>query len=189
VVGGVSQAYVDAGDDAVIRGTVTRTIPEWPCVASNTIDSLVIRGDSLRAAYMDGYHNYVGVEGDIVFSGTVGTAPQVFHELHVIYAGVTGAIRYEGGNNYTWGHLFLERAQVHAVTCTNGWPGVTLFAHNWSGGHVGGGPAGSGLGPLVGRVLPYNLQNLLVSDGMRLTGMGATLNCVWHNVLFEPGQV
>ncbi len=54
---------------------------------------------------------------------------------------------------------------MRGVYCTNGWTGVTVFAHNWSGGHTGGGNAGSGLGPLVGRVLPYNLQNVMISGG------------------------
>ena len=46
---------------------------------------------------------------------------------------------------------------------------MTLFAYGWSGGHTGGGPAGSGIGPLLGTVVPYNIYDMLISKGMTLT--------------------
>ncbi len=175
---------------ATVRGTVTRRLPAWPRGASNLVSRLTVRGDSLRAAYPDGKHAVTGIEGDLVFDGGgqgSGMAPSTFYELHVIHAGVAGAVRFENGTPNTWGHLFLERADVRAVVCTNGWSGATVFAHNWGGGHTGGGNAGSGLGPLVGRVLPYNLQNVMISGGMRLeSSWGGT--CLWHNVSFEAGD-
>ncbi len=177
-------------DGATVRGTVRRRVPEWPYSASNLISRLTIRGDSLRAAYPDGQHAVTGIEGDIVFDGGGAyprIAPSYFYALHLIHAGVSGAVRFENGSPHTWGHLFLERADVHGVHCTNGWGGVTVFSYGWGGGHAGGGNARTGLGPLVGAVLPYNLQNVLISDGMRLeTAWGGM--CAWHNVAFEAGD-
>lgn len=165
---------------ATVRGTVTRRVPAWPRSWTGLVSRLTIRGDSLRAAYPDDQHTVVGIEGDVVFDGggqTMEMSPSTFHELHVIHAGISGAVRYENGSAVTWGHIFLERADVRGIVCTNGWSGTTLYAHNWGGGHVGGGSAGSGLGPLVGRVLPYNLQDVLISDGMRLETTWAGRAC------------
>ncbi|MBM4165198.1 MAG: hypothetical protein FJ222_12275, partial [Lentisphaerae bacterium] len=176
-------------DGATVRGTVTRRVPGWPYNVSNLVSRLTIRGDSLRSAYPDGQHAVTGIEGDIVFDGGgpyPRPAPSYFYALHVIHAGVSGSVRFENGSPHTWGHLFLERADVHGVYSTNGWGGVTVFSYSWGGGHAGGGRPGTGLGPLVGTVLPYNLQNVMISDGMRLeTPWSGT--CVWHNVAFEAG--
>jgi len=177
-------------DGATVRGTVTRRVPGWPYNVSNLVSRLTIRGDSLRSAYPDGQHAVTGIEGDIVFDGGgpyPRPAPSYFYALHVIHAGVSGSVRFENGSPHTWGHLFLERADVHGVYSTNGWGGVTVFSYSWGGGHAGGGRPGTGLGPLVGTVLPYNLQNVMISDGMRLeTPWSGT--CVWHNVAFEAGD-
>jgi hypothetical protein len=127
-------------DGATVRGTVRRRVPEWPYSASNLISRLTIRGDSLRAAYPDGQHAVTGIEGDIVFDGGGAyprIAPSYFYALHLIHAGVSGAVRFENGSPHTWGHLFLERADVHGVHCTNGWGGVTVFSYGWGGGHAG----------------------------------------------------
>ena len=128
---------------ATVRGTVTRRIPAWPRSWTGLVSRLTVRGDSLRAAYPDKAHVVAGIDGDVVYDGggqTMEMSPTTFHELHVIHAGVSGAVRFENGSEVTWGHLFLERADVRAVVCTNGWDGVTVYAHNWGGGHTGGGP-------------------------------------------------
>ncbi len=180
---------------AVIEGNLVYEIPPWGGIGTMIYTpTLIIRGDSLRSAYQTASetHPVTGVDGDIIGRVDGEHPPQPwsrFHCLHIIHAGVSGAIRYEGGNGLVpWGHLFLERAQVRDVVSTNGWGGVTVYAHNWSGGHVGGGPTGSGLGPLVGKVLPYNLQNLLISGGMRLEALIVPFTSIWHNVTFETGD-
>ncbi len=169
-----------------IEGSVTWDIPGWGRQAGALIPRLVVRGDALRSAYADGGHSVVGIDGEIVVHGPTGQMAQTtFQELHVIHAGVTGGIRYTGGRAHDFGHLFLERADVKGIRSTEGWGGVTLYAHNWGGGHIGGGPAGAGLGPIEGKVLPYNLQNVLVSGGMVLDGGNTNQYGIWHNVRFE----
>jgi hypothetical protein len=179
---------------AVIQGTVTRRIPDWPINYNEAIPVVVIRGDSLRPASMEGLHHVVGVQGNVVMSSlspVYHQGPAMFYALHVINAGVSGEIRFEQGpnanNNYIWGHVYLERAQVHGIVSTNGWGGVTLYAHGWTGGHDGGGDTGGGIGPVVGNVLPLTLQSVVISGGMRLASMYDWYKCRWHNVLFEAG--
>ena len=179
---------------AVIVGNVTRRIPDWPINYSEMISALVIRGDSLCPASMEGLHYVVGVQGNVVMSQQspiYHSGPGMFYALHILNAGVSGEVRFEQGpganNNYIWGHLYLERAQVHGIISTNGWGGVVLYAHNWAGEHSGGGSPGSGIGPVVGKVLPMTLQTVVISGGMRLSGMADWYNCLWHNVIFESG--
>ncbi len=176
---------------AVIVGDVTWEIPGWGRQPEALYPRLTIRADALRAAYPNAStHSVVGIEGELVVQGPEGgaRAPTVFCEVHVVHAGVSGGVRFAGGNRHDFGHLFLERADVRGVYVTNDWAGVTLYAHNWGGGHTGGGNPGAGLGPLVGRVLPYTLQNLYISGGLDLADMGERHGCLWHNVVFEGAE-
>jgi hypothetical protein len=179
-------------DGAVIAGDVVRAIPAWTGTISNRTSTLVIQGNSMRAAYLDGIHSVVGVEGAVRFQGSasVGLYASLIHELHVNQAGISNGVRFEGGSNNQMGHVFLRDAQAGAVVSTNGWHGVSLFAYGWSGGHTGGGPAGSGIGPLLGTVVPYNIYDMLISKGMTLTApySGWAGACRWHNVVFEAGD-
>ena len=179
-------------DSAVIAGDVIRVVPAWTGTISNRTSTLVIRGNSMRAAYLDGIHSVVGVEGAVRFQGSaaVGLYASLIHELHVNQAGISNGVRFEGGSNNQMGHVFLRDAQAGALVSTNGWHGVSLFAYGWSGGHTGGGPAGSGIGPLIGTVVPYNIYDMLISKGMTLTApySGWAGACRWHNVVFEAGD-
>ena len=60
-------------DSAVIAGDVARVIPAWTGNASNRTSTLVIRGNSMRGAYLDGIHSVVGVEGAVRFQGAAAT--------------------------------------------------------------------------------------------------------------------
>ncbi len=189
-------------DSALIEGDVRRSFPDWEMErtdwdvdGSNLVPTLVIRGNSLRSAYEVDRPNplpLVGVKGDVVLETESTNAfriPTQFVSLHVTHAGITGDIRFErGAGGKGWGHVFLTQAAAGRIVSTQLWGGVTLFANGWSMGHTGEGNPGSGIGPLVGGVLPYNLQSTLISGGMTLTNQfTAASTCIWHNVTFEPG--
>jgi hypothetical protein len=156
--------------------------------------TVVIKGDSLRSGYADGNHSYVGVSGKVTFQLVEGSDMPPFNELHVIQAGIRGGVTYQGQSSLQststihMAHIFLRDAMVGTIVATNDWSAY-LFAYGWGGGHQGGGPAGSGIGPLIGSVCPYNLQSTLISGGVNLTPIsGSTLiRARWHNVLFETG--
>jgi hypothetical protein len=179
---------------AVIVGNVTRQIPDGDF--SSRVSTLIIKGDSLRPAYLDGYHTIVGIAGKVVFeAAAVSGGMSPFHELQVIDAGISGGVEFKGSlnaNSAQSGHIFLRDSQVGTIQSTNGWAGVSLFSYGWGGGHQGGGPAGSGVGPLIGRVLPYNLQSTMISGGMNLQDCFPGVNpaqVLWHNVIFETNFV
>lgn len=173
---------------ACIAGNVTWSIPAWERNPNALVPRLVIRGDALRSAFLDGEHSVVGIEGELIVQAPAVMTQTTFHEIHVIHAGIAGGIRFEGGIRHDYGHVFLERADVRGITATNDWGGVTLYAHNWGGGHLGGGPPDAGLGPLRGKVFPYTLQNVLLSGGMDLWGGNPWHYGVWHNVRFETSE-
>ena len=178
---------------AVIVGNVTRSIPDGDF--STRVSTLVIKGDSLRPAYLDGAHTVIGIAGKVIFEAaqsSVGMCP--FHELQVIDAGISGGVEYKGtqnANSGQSGHIFLRDSQVGTIQSTEGWSGVSLFSYGWGGGHQGGGPAGSGIGSLIGRVLPYNLQSTMISGGMNLQDCfpGTSPEMLWHNVRFETNFI
>jgi hypothetical protein len=178
---------------AVIVGNITRSIPDGDF--STRVSTLVIKGDSLRPAYLDGQHTVIGIAGKVIFeaaSSSLGMSP--FHELHVIDAGISGGVEYKGTSNTNSGqsgHIFLRDSQVGTIQSIEGWAGVTLFSYGWGGGHTGGGYAGSGIGSLIGSVLPYNLQSTMISGGMNLTDAypGTSPEMLWHNVRFETNFI
>ena len=177
---------------SVIVGNVTRQIPNGNF--SSRVSTLVIKGDSLRPAYLDGLHTVIGIAGKVIFEAAAsssGMSP--FHELQVIDAGISGGVEFKGTlnpNSVQSGHVFLRDSQVGTIQSIEGWSGVSLFSYGWGGGHQGGGPAGSGVGPLIGRVLPYNLQSTMISGGMDLQDCyGTSPEMLWHNVRFETNFI
>lgn len=179
---------------AVIVGNVTRQIPNGDF--ASRVSTLIIRGDSVRPAYIDGEHTVIGVAGTVIYEAATSSAGMSpFHELQVIGAGISGGVNYKGTlnqNSMQSGQIFLRDSQVGAIVSTNGWAGVSIFAYGWGGGHQGGGPAGSGVGPLIGKVLPYNLQSTMISGGMNLQDCFPGINpaqTLWHNVTFETNFI
>jgi len=177
---------------ALVVGDVRREVPAMPWrdgAYTNFPSRFVIHGDSVRAWHPGSGDPVVGIDGDIVVSGS--TSNGMFAAWHgvleLIDVGVTGEVRFDTGRlQYT--HLVLNRACVGPIICTNSWWGVTLFAHGWGGGHTGKGPPGDGIGPILGRVLPYNLSDVRISGGMNLypiAGMDADDYCIWTDVRFE----
>ncbi len=177
---------------AVVVGNVTRTVPPMPCSDgpyTNMPSRLVIRGDSVRAFHPGSGDSVVGIDGDIVFGGCTSNAwiASWHHLVELNDVGVTGEIRFDTGQLH-WTHLVLNRACVGPIICTNSWNGVTLFAHGWGGGHTGIGPPGDGIGPIIGRILPYNLSDVRISGGMNIHPMAVYESkhyCIWNDVRFE----
>jgi len=189
---------------AKIMGNVVRPLRHFE-VGANAMNGryfdLSISGNRIRNAFGSLDAALVGIQGYLYQvadpQGVPDAASSFWYRTVINRASVLGGVVYDGEaasstmRGRMYGQLFLDNAHINGLWNAEEGPRgitlVTLFAQGWNMGHQGGSGGGQGIGPLYGNIIPYNLQNTMITPPMHITyPWGVT--SMWHNVTFEPGD-